>query len=397
MRTLHHRATILTAALLTACGVLLAACSNSSGPSESDDPGATSAQEVLADFMQSYNERDVDGLLDCLSADFRFYFTEEDQQHWPQLPPWFYKSDEQQVHENMFGDDWNVGSITLNLVPTSVETIPGGGSGRASGDTVVIRVASDLRVNLLNDITYLATNSQEFRFREVSGSREDDGQTLWEMFAWYDLEDEKGDRIEESGWGAIKSLFLESLSETSRRTSPAEVIDQLEAAYIAMDVESYLDCLSGDFIFYPTDEDVQDPELDIPAEWYRSTEQTIHENMFDEGGYVASIQLTLTNDLTFWDEQDPSDPLDDIYSLTEDVELWVNLLSDVTFLAREPSMYLLRVDPDEVGPYDELMWEIYEWHEFNEWQRGSASERLEHATWGGIKAIFRQAAQPDAR
>lgn len=392
MRTMHHRAIILMTATLFACVALLGGCSNSStGPGLPEDyPEATSPQEVLQNFTRAYVWRDIDEFLACLSSDFKFYFTEDDQQQWPQLPPWFYKSDEQQVHENMFGDDWGVESITLNLVPVSVETIPGENTSRLNGDVVVMLVDADFRVNKAGGITYLACTPQEFRFREVAGSRDRDETPLWEMFEWHDKEDRgTGSGREEAGWGGIKFTFLESLSEQPHRTSPADVIDQLEAAYIARDLESYMDCLSDSFIFYPTEEDVQDPSNDIPAEWYRSTERTIHENMFGGSSNVESITLTLTNDEIFWDEQDPSDPLDDIYSHTEDVDLRVNIVEGVTYLATEPSMYLLRVDPDEVGPYDELMWEIFEWHELSNWKRGNESERAEDTSWGGIKALYR--------
>jgi len=391
MRLITHRTTTIIVALLIAGVIGLVGCSNSSGPSDevdSDYPEPTSPEQVLTNVQRAYVYRNLHEYLDCLSDDFKFHFTEEDQQGWPDFPPWFYKSDEQQVHENMFGDEWDVESISLTLTVASVETIPGGDL-RVPGDIVVIVADTDLRINL-GDMGYLATSPQEFRFRTVSGSGERDGRILWEMFEWHDLDGwNNGSRVEEAGWGGIKYCFLESLSETSRRTSPAEVIDQLQGAYVAMDVVNYLDCLSEDFVFYPCEEDVQDPNQGIPSEWYKNMEQIIHFNMFGGESDVESIQLTLTNTLIFWDEQDPEDPRDDIYSHTEDVDLRVNLHDQLTFLATEPSMYLLRVDPDEVGPYDELMWEIYEWYDLEDWGLGGASERTEDATWGGIKALFR--------
>ncbi len=384
---------VVTSVLLAACCLLLAGCSDSgTGPGVPDEyPEVTSPQKVLENLTRAYIWRDVDEFLDCLSEDFRFYFTEDDQQQWPQLPPWFYRSDEQQVHENMFGDDWGVESITLSIVPTSIETIPGAAAGRLRGDVVRILAAVDLMVNTTGGITYLATSPQDFRFREVADSRARDGEALWEMFEWHDLDEgaSGAGRVEAAGWGGIKYHFLESLSEPSHRTSPAAVIDQLEEAYVAMDVTSYLDCLSGDFTFFPNDHDVQDPELDIPPEWYRSMEQIIHFNMFGGGSDVESILLTLTNTWTFWDEQDPQDPLDDIYSLTEDVDLWVTTFGSATYVVTDPSMYLLRVDQDEEGPYGELMWEIYEWHDQGDPGRGGASEHREYASWGGVKAMYR--------
>jgi hypothetical protein len=386
MGTVAHRTTIVIVALFTAGAVGLVGCSNSSGPSgevDPDYPEPTSPEQVLANVQRAYVYRNLDEYLACLSEDFKFHFTEEDQQGWPQLPPWFYKSDEQQVHENMFGDEWNVESITLTLTVASVDTIPGGDLQVPTGDVVVIRADADLRVNLLGGLTYMATTPQDFYFRTALDWDARDGRALWEMFEWHDLEPwDDGARIEDAGWGGIKYCFLEFLSETSRRTSPAEVIDQLNAAYVAMDTLNYLDCLSGDFIFYPC-------ELEIPSEWYKPDERTMHENMFDESSDVMSILLTLTTTEVVHDTGiDPQDPLDDIYVHTEAVDLRVNLYGAVTFLATAPSEFHLRVDPDEQGPYGETMWEVYLWYDLGGEGRGNVSGREGDATWGSIKALY---------
>ncbi len=392
MGTAAHRTTTIIVALLTAGVVGLVGCSNSSGPSDEIDSGfvePTSPEKVLLNFERAYDERDVDEYLDCLSDDFKFHFTEADQGGWPNLPPWFYKSDEQQVHENMFGDEWNVETISLTLTVASVETIPGGDL-RVPGDIVVIVADADLRINLSGGVGYNATDPQEFRFRTVSGSGEREGRILWEMFEWHDLEWDNGARVEFAGWGGIKYCFLESLSETSRRTSPAEVIDQLEAAYVAMDTMNYLDSLSGDFQFFPCEEDVQNPELDIPPVWYKPDERTMHGNMFDEGSYVESISLVLTTTEVVHDTgADPEDPLDDTYVHTEDVYSLMNLLNGDAFIVTAPSGFHLRVDPDEEGPYGETMWEIYEWYDLAGEGRGDVSGHREWTTWGGVKAMFR--------
>ncbi len=391
MGTVAHRTTtIFIVALLTAGVAGLVGCSNSSGPSESGYLEPTSPENVLLNVQRAYTYLNLNEYLTCLSDDFKFHFTEADQQDLPELPPWLYKSDERQVHENMFGDEWDVESIALTLTVASVETIPGGDLRMPTRDVVVIRAETDLRVSLAGGVTYLATSPQEFHFRTVPASKECEGRARWEMFEWHDL-DEYGDGARGVGisWGGIKYCFLEFLSETSRRTSPAEVIDQLEAAYVAMDTMSYLDCLSEDFIFYPCEDDVQNPDLDIPPEWYKSDERTMHGNMFDESSDVMSILLTTTTTEVFHDTGiDPQDPLDDIYVHTEDVELWVNTYGGVTYLATAPSEFHVRVDPDEEGPYGETMWEVYEWYDLSDPGRGNVDDGRVYTSWGGIKALY---------
>ena len=390
MGTVAHRTTIFIVALLTAGVAGLVGCSNSSGPSESGYLEPTSPENVLANVQRAYTYLNLDEYLTCLSDDFKFHFTEADQQDLPELPPWFHKSDEQQVHENMFGDEWDVESITLTLTVASVETIPAAVGRDAARDVVVIRAETDLRVSLAGGTTYLATSPQEFYFRTVVDSEEREGRVLWEMFEWHDLEwTGQGNGREGTSWGVIKYCFLESLSEPSRRTSLAEVIDQLETAYVAMDTLSYLDCLSGDFIFYPCEDDVQNPDLEIPSEWYKPDERTMHGNMFDEASDVESITLTLTNISIEYDEGIPEDPSDDIYIYVEDVDLRVNLYAGLTFLATSPSEFHLRVDQDEEGPYGETMWEVYKWYDLGGGGRGNVSGRVEEATWGSVKAMYR--------
>jgi hypothetical protein len=386
MKATAHRTTIIfIVALFTAGAVGLVGCTNSSGPSgevDPDYPEPTSPEQVLANVQRAYVYRNLDEYLACLSEDFKFHFTEADQHDVPQLPPWFYKSDERQVHENMFGDEWNVEWITLTLTVVSVDTMPGGDLGMLTGDVVVIRAETDLRVSLAGGTTYLATSSQEFYFRTVVGSEEGEGRVLWEMFEWHDLEwTGQGNGREGTSWGVIKYCFLESLSEPSRRTSPAEVIDQLSAAYVAMDTLNYLDCLSGDFIFYPC-------ELEIPSEWYKPDERTMHENMFAEETNVESVTLTLTIASIEYDYGIPDDPLDDTCVCIVHVDLRLNLITGDGFLATAPSEFHLRVDQDEEGPYGETMWEIYEWYDLAGEGRGAVSGRVEDATWGSIKALY---------
>ena len=152
-----------------------------------------------------------------------------------------------------------------------------------------------------------------------------------------------------------------------------------------MNLVDYMDCLSEDFVFYPDERDVQDPELDIPSEWYRSTEQIIHTNMFDPAGPVSDVQLTLTTADVFWDVQDPENPLDDIYSHTEYVDLRVSMPGPMIYLATASSMYFLRVDRGEVGPYGESMWEIFQWYDLDE---GGCARPVLPTSWGELKALF---------
>jgi hypothetical protein len=148
------------------------------------------------------------------------------------------------------------------------------------------------------------------------------------------------------------------------RTSPENVIHNMQLAYIYMDAGQYLDCLSEDFIFYPSEEDVGG---DVPELWYKDTERNVHESMFSDSppGHpelaVESIQLTLT--LANSDTIQGSEPGELNWIFEENVILYVNLYSGVTYYANAPSEYWFRKDQDQVGPNGEELWEVYEWHD----------------------------------
>jgi hypothetical protein len=177
------------------------------------------------------------------------------------------------------------------------------------------------------------------------------------------------------------------------RTSPENVLYNLELAYEEMDLDEYLDCLSEDFEFFPNEDDVNNPELDIPAVWWKVDEAAMHENMFAGDSDVETITLTLTIASITYDEGIPEDPLDDTWICTVDVDLRVNLVTGTTYLATAPSEFHMRIDIDQPNPIpdpdDVLWWEINHWFDLGGEGRGAEAGRIEDGSWGGIKALYR--------
>ncbi|MBN2564145.1 MAG: hypothetical protein JXB46_00380 [Candidatus Eisenbacteria bacterium] len=174
------------------------------------------------------------------------------------------------------------------------------------------------------------------------------------------------------------------------RTTPANVMHNMQLAYVYMDAEEYLDCLSEDFIFFANEDDVGNG---VPESWEKDTERNVHENMFsdsppDPALTVESIQLTLT--LTNRDSIPsaiPEHPWD--YIFTESVILYVNLYTGLTYYANAPSEYRLRVDQDQVGPNGEQLWEVYEWSDLDNTKRGALQDPgVENTTVAELKAKY---------
>ena len=172
------------------------------------------------------------------------------------------------------------------------------------------------------------------------------------------------------------------------RISPEDVLYNLELAYEEMDLEEYLDCLSEDFEFFPTEADVNDPNWSLPPVWWKADEAAMHENMFADSSYVESINLTLTVASLDYDYGMPEDPLDDVCICVVDVELRLYLRSGNGFLVTTASEFRMCIDTDRQRPRDEPLWEINMWYDLGDPRRGAEAGRVEDASWGRVKAMF---------
>jgi hypothetical protein len=174
------------------------------------------------------------------------------------------------------------------------------------------------------------------------------------------------------------------------RLAPEDVIHNLTTAYVWKNAGEYLDCLSEDFIFYPTADDVANPNNPLPPEWYKDTETLTHQAMFAQGSNVESISLTLTETSRDYQEGIPEDPTDDIYVINMDVDLRVNVIPDITLLATAPSQFWFRVDQDQQGEGGELWYEIYLWYDdpVRGASRTEQNPDVEYMSLGQIKSLF---------
>jgi hypothetical protein len=175
------------------------------------------------------------------------------------------------------------------------------------------------------------------------------------------------------------------------RLSPGDVLHNLDTAYEYKNAEEYLACLAEDFIFYTAEADQNNPEEPLPEDWDKQTERIIHENMFGEDTDVDRITLTLTNQGIEYDPgADPVSELDDRYSYVEGVDLRVYIPipgDDLILLATANNMFVFQVDPNEVGPNGENLWEVKEWHDLDDARRAIPGQD-DPLSVGRLKAEF---------
>ena len=196
--------------LCALAGAVLWGCTSSSDPDLPDPlpyPLRTSPENLLARFEWAYENEDREVYLDCLADSFTFYLNEDDWTNDPTLPRFWRLSEEDTIHTHMFAEAGDVDRIMLTLTMTSVDTVsvPDDG-GRGTGWEYTEAV--DLRV-FVGTTIYLATTPQAFIIRVDPDEVGPEGETLYEMWAWYDLEYADGGARsgEESTWGSIKALY----------------------------------------------------------------------------------------------------------------------------------------------------------------------------------------------
>jgi hypothetical protein len=178
--------------------------------------------------------------------------------------------------------------------------------------------------------------------------------------------------------------------EYKLRTSPQNVIHNLATSYTRMDASRYLDCLAEDYIFFLNPDDIDDPEHPLPEYWDKAEERTIHENMFGDGTDVEGVTLVFTHSDAVWHEGDPGDPLDDLWTYIEAIDLRVQLPPDLTLHAEAPAEFLFRVDPDEVGPDGEILWEIWKQWDRSSDGRNDPGEPDGRISLSRLKAMYRE-------
>jgi hypothetical protein len=149
-----------------------------------------------------------------------------------------------------------------------------------------------------------------------------------------------------------------------------------------MDAGAYIDCLSDTFTFWLNPEAVAiDPEL--PDYWDLMSEEGIHWNMFDTG-WIDSVELTLTQYGDPVEIPGTTPGLRSSWEYQENYHLRLHLPQALLLWAREGAVFRFTVDPDEVGPSGEELWEISRWSDVE-----GFDTPVEHTSWGRIKALFR--------
>ncbi len=219
-------------ALLIVFGIVLASlggCWNPFAPSGGgnghEHPPATyrdrtSSENVLHNLTTAYEYMNATEYLDCLAEEFLFHPSEADQGNPDNpLPETWGKMTEQDIHENMFGEGSDVDRITLTLTEMSSAFSAGASPDSTYDDTWEFQEGVDLRVFIPipgDELILLATADQLFVFQVDPHEVGAQGQDLWEVIDWWDLQEDQpgralrpGPGVEAVSFGRLKSMYAE--------------------------------------------------------------------------------------------------------------------------------------------------------------------------------------------
>lgn len=220
---------LLLAALSTA--LVAAGCSNTSvRPEQVEEdvyPARSCPDSVLAKLNRAYVGMDADAYLDCLADSFSFWLLGQDWSNPDDdLPKFWGKPVEEQIHHRMFGDTTVVDAVHLDMYTETSEFVAGPDTSDPYDDRWVYEQDVELRI-FVGEWTFLATADQLFTFAREPGRAD----TLWWITEWHEVEPwvvsvgggvhtaqdgaapgdvpfPRGDRVEDSSWGSIKALWM---------------------------------------------------------------------------------------------------------------------------------------------------------------------------------------------
>jgi hypothetical protein len=172
------------------------------------------------------------------------------------------------------------------------------------------------------------------------------------------------------------------------RTSPANLLHNLQKAYEQRNIAEYDSLLAKDFIFMISREDQQNPHFD--DSWGKGEEVLIHTRMFD-AEMVQTLTVAFVGAAAVWD------PADSMYTV---VISNVNLLLygstpahpiDVKEyrVVNGRAKFWFRKNGWAASPKPDSIWTIVKWEDDAFARRAGGHPPVsEEQSWGSIKALF---------
>jgi len=171
-------------------------------------PLRTSPENVLLKLEQAYEAKDASAYLDCLAEDFLFYLHPDVwQDPGNDLPQYWGKAEEQTIHENMFGEGSSLLNVTVDLTFMASSFDPGADPVDPSDDRWQYDDNYDVWFYMTGDLVIRCRGGATFIFQVDPTEQGPEGETLWEIVDWWDLDEFDDTPTQTTSWGRLKALF----------------------------------------------------------------------------------------------------------------------------------------------------------------------------------------------
>ena len=192
---------------LVAFATLLVSCDadvENPGPIRFPYASPTAPESLITNLQLSYRQREIKEYAKLLAPEFIFKFQPADAN---QIGTQFWTRDQDSTGTGALLTTPEVSEIRLNLVLGARD---GSIDASAPVDSLKIRViATDLQVDQKDGTTWVATDQQDFFFRQGKAANGEDP-TRWFIYEWDDLPTLGAPGLRAGGgttWGEIKTLY----------------------------------------------------------------------------------------------------------------------------------------------------------------------------------------------
>jgi hypothetical protein len=173
------------------------------------------------------------------------------------------------------------------------------------------------------------------------------------------------------------------------RTSPANLLHNLQEAYEHRNLAEYESLLATEFTFVLSQRDQQRPGM--PDSWNRETEIGIHRHLFD-AALVQTLTLSFVLADTVWD------PADSLYTaIASNVNFYIvgampahpTDVKEYRVTNALEKFWFRKNGWTATGKADSI-WTIVKWKDDLLWGRSAARSGVsEETSWGAVKAAYR--------
>lgn len=354
-----------------------------------------SIDQLLTDWVQAVEQRDIDLYRSVFSEDLRFWIDPEDRVYYDPERPWFWDRDcEVRLTQALF-DFPGIRRTSLNIRNVVIGD-PSPKDGSFPPGTRKVTFFAEMSGEGESEDTggrfELGGRGEQWVFLVQNPSRLRAGESMWEVLEW---RERRNGFLKSCGsveiipsWGAARAWVAEP---TERPQTVETVLEYLALSHLLRLDYVYEDLLSEDFIFV-LDPLAVDENPDLPSSWGANVDVDAVSNMFRGDDAIAiSLQFEPTPAVAP-DAEDGAFPEGTLKVKLTNVDLSVTVRDPsggdpITFAIEDDEAILFLAPHPTRQHAGQPVWQLIRWQDVRI-PDPTPYPDIEFS-WGQIKALFR--------